>query len=122
MNVNPTLELAAHLARHISPKTMNVYGVCRLADRLHRIAVRHTRAACWYCNGKTAAGKPYAMDDYDKDRGGHLTEAAVALVHTGLRAVFTGDPRGCTMHLFSTTKKKFPGNGWGGDDAGFGVS
>jgi len=121
MKVKPETELAVLLARHISPKVSSSRQICLIAGILRRIAARHARSVCWYCNGMTDAGKAYAIEDYDRDCADRMSEAAAALAHTGLRAVFTGDPRGCTLRLFSTTRKSFPCNTCGGAESGYGV-
>jgi hypothetical protein len=106
--MNEALTLAAHLARK-SPETAphliarDVLALSRLARTLQGYAERD-------CNqGLTAA------HERTRDR---MTEQAREIAQRyGLNARTCGDPRGHSLRLIG-----LPGNSWGGDADGFGIS
>ena len=94
---------------------LSVYSVCDKVAALHRLAGRWQRATIHWCNGT----KDEAW--VDRERGAVKEKIEPVLYNTGLRVNLTGDPRGYTLKLISTTESEFPGNTMGGREEGWGV-
>lgn len=89
-------------------------GTCSVshANRLIRLATRHDRMMCDYCNGKEvyrADGEP------KKPLADLIRQIEEAALMCGTTAQFQGDPRGCTVKLIlpSGASNNLGGEAWG---------
>lgn len=98
---------AAHLAREVSPKLMNVEQTTELAQRLMRWASSYKRLRVADCNRELLASELARIGQLEK-----RIKAEIRALGPGWGVQLGGDARGCTVKL------KVPsgyGNDWGGE-------
>lgn len=103
----PAEELANKLTREVKPApSVNAVG------ELIRMARRHDLLCCWWCGD----GSPQQeqRSKYAEEKGIPQARARIErwCERWGLRPIFSGDPRGCTVKLALPSGDS---NSWGGE-------